>query len=63
MERIEIIQCKDKNILIDYIQKNSNIKVFDTMNIDLLKNIALNILVIQQPATGKTTATGTDKTI
>jgi len=48
MKREEIIQCGDKKVLIDYIKKNSKIQVFEQMDIELLKNIALNIPVIQQ---------------
>jgi glucose-6-phosphate isomerase len=48
MERLDLIMCKDKKILIDYINQNSNIKVFEQMGIELLKNIALNIPVIKK---------------
>lgn len=48
MKKEEIIQCKDKKILIDYIKKNSNVQVFEEMDLDLLKNIALNIPIIPQ---------------
>jgi hypothetical protein len=46
MEKIEIIQCKDKRVLLDYIKKNSSIQVFENMDINLLKNIALNIPIL-----------------
>jgi len=46
MEKIEIIQCKDKSVLLDYIKKNSSIQVFENMDINLLKNIALNIQIL-----------------
>ena len=49
MERLEIIQCKDKNVLINYIKKNSTVQVFEQMDLELLKNIALNIPVITKP--------------
>jgi hypothetical protein len=48
MERLEIIKCTNKRILIDYIEKNSDIKVFEQMDLGLLKNIALNIKFIQR---------------
>jgi hypothetical protein len=49
MEKIEIIQCKDKRVLLDYIKKNSSIQVFENMDINLLKNIALNIPILPKP--------------
>jgi hypothetical protein len=48
MEKLEIIQCKDKKVLLDYIKKNSSIQVFEQMDINLLKNIALNIPIVPQ---------------
>jgi len=48
MEKIEIIQCKDKRVLLDYIKKNSSIQVFENMDINLLKNIALNIPILPE---------------
>ena len=48
MEKIEIIQCKDKRVLLDYIKKNSSIQVFENMDINLLKNIALNIQILPE---------------
>ena len=48
MERLEIIKCTNKRILFDYIEKNSDIKVFEQMDLGLLKNIALNIKFIQR---------------
>jgi hypothetical protein len=49
MEKLEIIQCNDKKFLLDYIKKNSSIKVFENMDINLLKNIALNIPIVPKP--------------
>jgi hypothetical protein len=46
MEKLKIIQCKDKKVLLDYIKKNSSIQVFEQMDINLLKNIALNITIL-----------------
>jgi len=48
MKREEIIQCKDKKGLIDYIKKKSSIPVFEGMDLILLKSIALNIPVVPQ---------------
>jgi hypothetical protein len=39
----EIILCNDKKILIDYIKNNSEIKVYDSFDLSLLKTIALDV--------------------
>jgi hypothetical protein len=49
MKKLEIIQCNDKKILLNYINNNSSIQLFENMDINLLKNIALNITIVPKP--------------
>jgi hypothetical protein len=54
MEKLEIIQCNDKKILLNYINNNSYIQLFENMDINLLKNIALNIPIVPKPKKSQT---------